>query len=79
MPKRWFDELEETLQELELPGSSSVIIQNQYQMRIDSTYPHCSQHAEVKQSYWMVNIRDGRKGQRSCHCIVVISPFSAYA
>ena len=49
-PKRWFDELEETSQELELPGSNSVIVQNQYQMRIDPTYPHCSQHAEVKQS-----------------------------
>jgi hypothetical protein len=23
--------------------------------------------------------KDGRKGQHSCHCIVLISPFSAYA
>jgi len=51
----------------------------QHQMRIYPTYRHCSQHAEVKQSYWLVNITDERKGQRSCHCIVLISPFSAYS
>jgi len=40
---------------------------------------HCSQCAEVKQSYWLVNITDERKRQCSCQCIVLISPFSAYA
>lgn len=28
-PKRWIDELEETLEELEQPGSNSAIMQNQ--------------------------------------------------
>jgi hypothetical protein len=32
-----------------------------------------------KQPYWLVNITDERKSQCSCHCIVLISPFTAYA